>query len=686
MESLHLHIAPVFSAYHPTERIGEMRLQQHQVETLDAVRDPDVDVVINVAMTGDGKSIAGYLPSIREQQRAVVMYPTNELIRDQYGALLRYQQDLNLRLPRFDTMYGDKITQYMRESETEKRLDAVRRMLQRNGLLLTNPDIIHLIMSYQYGWDFLRKELPTRLGSNFDYFLFDEFHVFAVPQVISVVNMMNVLGVTYHDKPSERKKFVFLSATPSKLFDSLLERSGLRIRKIEGRYSSSDGNGTHRRILHGCDVALHEISQEATTETWVREHIEELHRFFLNHHGPKAAILVSSPATARRLVRMLKDHFEPLGITVGENSGLTPDAERQASLQKHILVGTSTVDIGIDFHINLLIFEAFNAGNFLQRFGRLGRHDGFPTYQAHALVPRFVLERLATTFATEHELERERFNEAIREAFPTEQEFAGYTKIWGKVQAAHVLIELEKQKGRDENRAFSQALTEQYDRVYGTSEKPAMHRAQKTYWRLSKQRPEVLQELLSFRGQSPLECGVWDTTVKDLHPDGHLLTYDLFFLLAHTGFEVVEEEEFLREVRRRGLEEKDFRGKLLYLKVFEYVAERQGLVLGLPINFIEYAQALHQVQVLNCFAVREPRPVWLDRVNKKLKQLKLVCIISDMKRTEMKQRLHLGAVFPVYRLRDSFEHEYSIAFGQEALLLDSILAFRKPKGDASIMA
>lgn len=685
MEALYLHILPVYSAYHSTEKIGEMRLQQHQVETLDAFHDADIDVVINIAMTGDGKSIAGYLPAIREQKHAVAMYPTNELIRDQYGALSQYGPHLRFK---FDTMYSDKITYFMRERDKATRLDAVRSLLRRNDVLLTNPDLIHLMMSYQYGWDFLRKELVVTLGSNFDYFLFDEFHVFAVPQVISVINMMNVWHTTYRDNPNERKKFVFLSATPSKLFDSLLAHSGLRVRKIEGRYSSSDQGQAHRRILQPCEIGLYEIGQDAqaTTETWVREHLEEIQRFFQQHRGSKAAILVSSPATARRLVRILKEYFEPLGITVGENSGLTPYEERLESLNKHILVGTSTVDIGIDFHINLLIFEAFNAGSFLQRFGRLGRHNDFSTYKAYALVPRFVLERMSTTFADEREIERERFNAALREAFPTEQEFTNYTKLWGPAQAAHILVELDWQKGRDENRAFRQALTEQYDAVYGTPEKPAMERGRKKYLRLRNQCPEILKELLSFRGQSPLECGVWDTTVKEIHPDGHLLTYDLFFLLANTEFEVIEEEEFLREVRRRGLEERDFRGKLLYLKVFNYVQERQGLILGLGLNFVEHAHLLHHVQELNGIFVREPRPIWRDRVNKKLKQLKLVCIFSDMDRLELKRKLQLGVVFPVYRLQDGWEHDYTVAFGQEALLLDSILAFRKTKGDPSIMA
>ena len=86
------------------------------------------------------------------------------------------------------------------------------KLLQRNGILLTNPDLIHLMLSHQYGWDHLRKELPVTIGAYFDYFLFDEFHVFGVPQVISVMNMLGYLTVNYSDRPGDRKKFVFLSA------------------------------------------------------------------------------------------------------------------------------------------------------------------------------------------------------------------------------------------------------------------------------------------------------------------------------------------------------------------------------------------------------------------------------------------------------------------------------------------
>ena len=248
-------------------------------------------------------------------------------------------------------------------------------------------------------------------------------------------------------------------------------------------------------------------------------------------------------------------------------------------------------------------------------------------------------------------------------------------------EAKMLLVELQRQGsgGKDENSAFVEALTAHYERIYGgNTEKPAMPKAIKKYWRLEKQAKEVLQELTSFRGWSPLSCGVWDT-------DGHLKTYDLFFLLANTEFEVLDSADFMHEVRRLKLHEPDFHKQLLYLKVREYIPERLQLMLRLPVDLGSTPQVLHHVQVCSNFTVCEPRHIWLDKVNAALKRLKLPCVFSDMKRQELKGRLRLGAMFPVYRLCDQTGYEYSVTFGQEALLLESILFFRQTKGDKAMM-
>ena len=676
--TLKISILPVYSEQYtgPDQQIGSIHLLKHQVETMAAFNDPNVDVIFNVAMTGDGKSLAAYLPAFQQQKSIIAMYPTNELVQDQHHALPTYAERLNIRLPRYGTMYSDRITSLMREHDNTVRFEEVRKLLERNRILLTNPDLIHLMMSHQYGWDHYHKELPVTIGAYFDYFLFDEFHVFGVPQVISVMNMLGYLKVNYHDKPADRKKFVFLSATPSKLMNDLLERGGLRYKKIEGKYLSLEQPG-YRRILQPCELNLHEVSQEAPAEAWIEEHLEELLAFFKLHRESKAAILVYSVATARRLYIKLKTYFEPHHITVGENTGLTHPDERCASFEKHILVGTSTVDIGVDFRINYLIFEAYSSGSFLQRFGRLGRHSGFPIYRAHALLPRFVLERLMLKLGTFEEVERETFNAAVREAFPVEAEFKSYTQRWGVVQAVQVLAELQGQSKKDANEAFSIALSGQYNLFYGTESQPTMLKALKKYWALRNKQPEVLAELSSFRGLSPLSCGVWDT-------DNHMQTYDLFFLLANTEFEILSPAEFMKEVKRQELEERDYKDQLLYLKIIKYVPERQQLILGLQFVVADFAASLHSVQVLDNFLVREPSFTWRDQVNRALKAKNLTCILSDMGRKELKQRLNLPTMFPIQRLQDKTGAEYAVAFGQEALLLDSLLFWRKTKGDQAM--
>jgi CRISPR-associated endonuclease/helicase Cas3 len=330
----------------------------------------------------------------------------------------------------------------------------------------------------------------------------------------------------------------------------------------------------------------------------------------------------------------------------------------------------------------------------LQRFGRLGRHEEFEVYRAYALVPRFVLERLMPVLGNEQEVSRQRFNEAIQAAFPAEQEFKQYTSMWGPIQAVHVLEDLKAQ-GRDnldENRAFRQVLTTHYDDMYRSPDKPdqsAMEKARKKYWKLKNTYPEVIKELLSFRGQSVLDCGVWDMTDLERHPNGTFIIYDLFFLVANTNFEVVEKDDFLEEVRRRSLEERDFQKKLLYLKVHSYVQERTSLQIGINKSLISIDandQHLHRLLVLSGLVVQEPRVDWIDSVNNALRKQNLACVISPIKRQELKRARQLSGVFPLYRLQDKLGSEYSVAFGQDAILLDSLLRFSSPSGPTHMMA
>jgi CRISPR-associated endonuclease/helicase Cas3 len=150
------------------------------------------------------------------------------------------------------------------------------------------------------------------------------------------------------------------------------------------------------------------------------------------------------------------------------------------------------------------------------------------------------------------------------------------------------------------------------------------------------------------------------------------------------------ESAFMNEVKRRvqsgeeHIYERDFRDQLLYLKVYKYIPDRQRLVLGLNIDLGGQANIMHQALELCGFFVQEPVFTWKDRVNKALKAQKLVCVFSDMSSLELKRRLNLPALFPIRRVQDMTGAEYCVAFGQEALLLDSLLFWRKTRGDQAM--
>jgi CRISPR-associated endonuclease/helicase Cas3 len=70
-------------------------LSHHQALTLKYVQDPDVEVIFNVAMTSDGKSLAAYLPVLKSNkpdESVLAMYPTKELIKDQQRQVEKYQE------------------------------------------------------------------------------------------------------------------------------------------------------------------------------------------------------------------------------------------------------------------------------------------------------------------------------------------------------------------------------------------------------------------------------------------------------------------------------------------------------------------------------------------------------------------------------------------------------------------
>ena len=673
-------------------------LSQHQVETYQALTALDgPDVIFNTAMTGDGKSLAGQLPALVKgwQHTIFATYPTNELIRDQERQMKNtwvHWQQRSAHRP----LDSNQLDLVMESGDFTQRGEALQSVLQNCDVLLTNPDIFHYIMQFFY----LRKgktgDAPDKIIGELvrqQQFTFDEFHIFETPQIVSVLNAMLLIRAMQGQR---RSRFLFQSATPKPLMETYLTRAGLTHTVITGEYHHSQQNPDAtqwRQILQGSDIYFSENSVEA----WVDAHLEDtLLAFFLKHRpGAKGAVIVNSVAQAKRLFVRLKNVLEPYQLTIGENTGLTSRAQRTASYECDLLIGTSTVDVGVDFQINFLLFESRDAGTFLQRLGRLGRHTGYARngqqitfgapFEAHALLPRWTLERLfqgdgsAPPLLTEGmETDRQTLIDAINTAFPAVADFARYVHRWGGLQSAQVIRNLRNPLIKATYDTLSKALMKQYNTTFQIN--VGRLAGQVKEWEDDKQQKVLLDEAITFRGGSYFTCGVLDRSESGAD---QVKSYDLFALLANGDLTELDANDFWTTVDQVGLARKviERHKPIAYFTLRGFRAERTRYWLMLNDDLAGWgtdrfgvAQAMQGFTIESEFAHEIPG---INAINNTLARLGLPALIcAGHNPFDLKRVLRLPLLFPVYELRSRDGVSGSVAFGREALLLDVALQYR----------
>lgn len=669
------------------------KLRQHQAKTWKAYNNSDIDVVFDTALTGDGKSLAGQLPMLVEDQRALLLYPTNELIRDQEKQVKRYLDDFGISQP-YQMLYSEKITEEIEQFGGSSRSSVIINWLKNREYILSNPDLFHLLSSYHYGSKQDKREFVYLLPQELSYFLLDEFHIFGLPQVISVANIMNYYKIA---NPHKHVKYIFLSATPNRHFRNILKNSNFRVEVVEGAYSPIPLPGyTREPIVQPVELHLHSLSDKGVY-AWAEEHLADLIAFYDRNRDTKGVFIVNSVATAKRLTAYYRRELQDMhNIRVGENTGLTNQEERRDAMENaDLIIATSTVDVGVDFKINLLIFESAGMGTFIQRLGRLGRHPGWHEYRAYALLPDWTVDRFAVHFSDGVEVERISFLDTVQKQeeftvikddvttikpiFQPDQEYKHYATCWGGVQTANLIVQAEE-VGKQRYGEFIKELCQQYNKMYNHSKHKNWIGSQiKRYQDIENDRRDkkLLTELTSFRGSSPLACGIFDKT------DEHFKTYNLFFLLANTRFRPIREEQFKKMVEERNQKFERYRSHDLglYVTLESYTEEREQFNLACSRSF---KRVLNEVHVCSTFTIQESRilAAHLDSsVNDKLSELELVCMATSGTPAEFKRNNRLNSLFPVYAVKDKDNMERSVVFGLNAFLAHSLVFWKSIKND-----
>ena len=682
-----LNVKPVYSRKAkavPIKNSPEgFEFRQHQIRTYEAINDPNVDVVFNTAMTGDGKSLAVYLPALTEGKSILAMYPTNELIKDQERQVQGYCQWFEQGIA-CDKMFAEQLHE-LREKLTDLRGQraAIELLAQENPILLTNPDIFNLIANFHY----LNPEyenpdqLVQHIIDSYDLFVFDEFHLYDVSQVISVLTTM-LYFIEQGRGNFDQKKFVFLSATPNPLLLDCLKKANLPYKIIEGCYQFDEPDSVNwDRICAPFDLHFHATGRR--TEEWVENHYQQIAEWFANNPSSRGAIIVNSVAAAKRITLFLKERNAAgdFPLTVGENTGLSGQEERRFALyESDLLIGTSTVDVGVDFKINFLVFEAIDAGSWIQRLGRLGQHseyeksDGtvikFDRFVAHSLLPQYVYERVEQMVIPDSEIDKEtlinlmRSEDEDKRIFSPINDFRNYRKCWGWLHPSHIINTLRHPRLRENYAAQREKLIQIYSDIFETDIET---RSQKWYFAIKKQKPEIIDaSVIQFRGETPFTCGILDVT------DGEIKDYNLLWVLQNAEVEYMEKADFMRECQSRDVPLRKFQHVNVYLRLREYRSERERFRLTQTRKIGEQFtdDNYRQLHTLKGFEI-DGDFLEINKINRWLRSKPLLCLVRKEPVGDLRRILRLPMLFSIFSLLDRDGNEFSVVFSKDALLLHS---------------
>jgi CRISPR-associated endonuclease/helicase Cas3 len=653
-------------------------------------------IIFNQAATGDGKSLAFYLAGLLEPRRCTIgLYPTIELIADQARQLLGTHDDPGY-LQRFgvademavDTLYGAELSRRVAAKGAWSKYRELWRSLRSQNIILTNPDIFHLVSHFRYQDSAYNKlELPQALARFPDLFVADEFHIFGPHQEAAILNTLLLIRAS---RISQRPlRCLFTSATPKSHFLDLLRRANFEIKRIEGEYTSQAQPG-YRQITQPVTLEFVPLDADTDSRQWLVDQAAMIRSFLQAENGGagRGLIILNSVAQVSRVVGALQAQFEPSQVLVREISGRIDRQERhqiQAELkdasQAVLVVATSAVDVGVDFKIHLLIFETSDSATFIQRLGRLGRHQGFEQYRAFVLLPIHApwifsrLEEQLQTFSDQGipisrmptEPGELAFTDVIQTAFDPPREFQQYRKTWGALQAQGLLHRMWEKRNSQVIEPFNVAIREALEPIYG--EQLAKKRAHWCALGKDKVGQAVQEELLRFRGGSDLQAAVQDGT--------RFYTYSLLRLLPYVAVEVLKRADFLTAAQAQGYDhaetEFDDRYITAYLKVNQWLDQRLELELETDLGPEKITPCTLGL-IKKVHITGHPQS---DAVSRHIRRKSLLAFVVDVapkpsSHWKVSQALRLGPLFGLYRLIDVDENAYACAFNQDALLLESL--------------
>ncbi len=651
---------------------SECPLSSHQAQTYKHITQSDADIIFNTSATGDGKSLAAYLPGLLNSQfRTMGLYPTIELVEDQTKQQKEYHTRFDLDpMYRIDRLYGMELSRRIKEQDTD-RFNVLLQSIEQKPVILTNPDIFHFITHFRYRNPARSAEtLPFALADFPDLWVFDEFHIFGCHQETAALNSMALI----RQASPRKRKFLFTSATPREDFIQQLKQADFKVAEVKGEYSSENQPG-YRQILQKVELEFVRLEKDTNTLDWLCQNSDRLGTSLEAETRGRGLVIVNSVALAGKAVARLEGLLPD--VIVKEISGRCDRQEKDETRKQLenenkpvLVVGTSAVDVGVDFKIHLLICEGSDSATVIQRLGRLGRHAGFNNYQAYVLINNHashIIPRLEEEI--KDIITREQLTKAIEYAFSPPQQFTQYRHKWGALQAQGMLTEMMRENPKV-MKLTSDRVKADLQYIYGNK----LESARKYWYKLSQQENEVDKaiqtEILRFRGGSTLQAAVWDGK--------RFYQYDLLRFLPYALVEIIDRDTYIAAATKHNHIEEEFNKKYIdvYVRVTDWLDKRQ------PIE-IKCNRYSHKLEIGNLFLgdrltiTGHPQSEVANCLNGK-KLLSFLIYLGKKSQWDVARILKLSPLFGLYCLTDGSSNSYACAFNQDAMLLEA-LKFNLPR-------
>jgi CRISPR-associated helicase Cas3 len=707
---------------------------EHQRNTLvqveKAMQENRTLAIINASVTGSGKTLANYAYSLLNPPTPTIgVYPTNELIKDQERSILAR----GVREDEIIKIDSVELNQWQQRLQAHTHAQVLHTIMgswfDECPIVLTNPDILYLLMynlyAYHQAFGAYRERILQYIINNYPIMVFDEFHSYSVKQQ---ANAVFIAAIAAQLAPGKPHIFIFSSATPElQRLETFLQRISINRCHVHTPPSPS-GELICEPIR--LDIVPADLTRWQGLEVMQNE-LGKIDDFLNQYPKARGVFILDSVYEAKLLAQYLAQRFG--WDNVGELHGyLDPDARRGA-LERRFTVGTTTIDVGVDFTGNqakdFLVFEARSSEQFMQRLGRLGRQrrkqQNIPNY-ALALVPEYVYNGLLESHAAllqSQMCSREDFSAAIRDTYIARNLFSGYLTKYAPLEAAAAAKRIMKHYASDRQQEKSEILKKVVTTLFpDADDSPSLFdsisRRQWAIWKRFGDSREKLRfdghtfeeifftELEQFRGSSDLACAIYDR-LDEKRGFFPFKIYNLPFVARRTQFREVDKANFLKyleEWRTRFPEKVDgFIRVLNRDSVLDYVivkdlvdGKSQPLHFELPFREVDnHIECLHRFEDLQMSLIAPP-PCSVEKANESIENISnknngWLCWVSEQNPFDL-VRIHklppLFELFPLYVTTagggfvGSKDKPWSIALGLSAIFMDSLPQFRHKKDRA----